>query len=200
MPWALVVGLILTAGCQKPTPLLQEYPVRPHVRWTERTTLPNGSVTDEPMEEIWEPTKGPVPSWLVRTTTRPGTKSARTLVGRYELRAIGLVCAGTSARDEPAEITPAKLVLPRAPKAGASWRGLHRVRGRNVERACTLVEYDACAGGLELRCTVEDGDTVTEVKNRYCRGVGVVGYVSRTTRGAEVVTVESRDLVDAAGH
>ena len=133
------------------------------------------------------------------TTTRPRTATARALVARYELRALGLVCAGTSAREEPAEITPAKLVLPRVPRIGTSWRGIHRVRGHNVERACALVDHAACEGGLELRCTVEEGDTVTEVKNRYCRGIGIVGYVSRTTRGAEVVTVESRDLVDVPG-
>lgn len=193
------LALLLLAACGRAEGagerLLRRYPLRLHTRWVERTRLPDGSVEDEPMEEHWRPVPGLVPTWIVATTTRPGTGHARTRFARYELRGPGLVCTGASAFERPEPLTPPKLVLPWDGAPG-TWTAVHEVAGRTQARACTLTPFAGCAEGRTLRCTVDDPGGSTTVESRYCGGVGIVSFEATTTRGGRTWTVRSVDLHD----
>lgn len=193
------LALIALSACNGPEGagerLLRRYPLRLHARWTERTRLPDGTVEDEPMEERWRAVPGLFPTWIVATTTRPGTGQARTRFARYELRGAGLLCTGASAFEHPEPLTPPKLVLPWDAAPG-SWTAVHQVAGRTQARSCTLSSFAGCADGRTLRCVVEDPSGTTTVESRYCGGVGIVSFEAETTRGGRTWTVRSVDLRD----
>ena len=198
--WLLVVAL---GACRRPPTgddaLLRQYPLRLHTRWTERTAAPDGKVHNQPMEEHWKRLPDLVPTWVVTTTTRPGSPAAKTRFARYELRGVGLVCTGASSFEEPRAVTPPKLVLPWDPRPDTEWAAEHVVAGRTQRRSCVLRAQDACPAGRTLRCTVEDETGKTVVESRYCGGVGIVGYEATTLRGALTWAVRSVDLRDVDG-
>ena len=176
--------------------MLERFPIRPHVGWNERIERA-GKVTVLAREERWTEVAPKV--WDV-VTTDVETKTAF-YRARYALTKEGLsqIAVLDGARVVPVE--PPRLALPLDPKAGFSWQRDHQVGAQRTHRSCSLTTWrpadgSGCNGGLEVACTTRyaDGRTV-DVRNRYCEGVGIVGYESNTDGK---VFIRSENLTDLA--
>jgi len=198
-----LLALAILVGCRRapptssdPRPLLVRYPIRAHVRWTEHRDR-GGTVTTHRREEQW--TSIGDASWEVVTTdVDTGTPFYR---ARYSLLLEGLAQTAVVEGAKVVAVDPPRLALPMNTTVGNAWERTHRVGSLQSRRACTLVAYDKCKEGIEQRCTTTYGDgRIVDVHNRYCGGVGMVGYSSTTRRIGtdEVVHIWSEDLVDAA--
>jgi hypothetical protein len=166
----------------KTTPaLLDRYPIRRHVEWTDNNEM-DGKKTTTRMEEIWTPLDdAKVRAWKV--VSRPIDKSEPDIESRYELRPEGIVYVSITIDGTVIGIEPPKLSLPVDAHVGQTWGGAHLVGKKANDRRCRLTEHDGCSDGLEEQCTTEYPDgRKTEVANHYCGGIGWSGYTSRTVQ------------------
>jgi hypothetical protein len=195
---------VLSAACRRspaensdPHALLQRYPLRPHVEWTEWSDRA-GAVSARAREEVWTQI-GKSDAWDVITRDRASDKPP--YHARYALTKDGLV--QTAIFDGPNEIPviPPKLTLPTDPTPGKKWEAEHSIGRSAVKRSCNLIAYDKCKQGIDEHCrsVYEDG-RIVEVHNRWCAGVGQVSYasVTRTVGSDTVIRIWSEDLVDVA--
>lgn len=200
--WLLV--LVVLVGCRRAPPpaatdsrpLLTRYPIRPHVRWTEHRDRA-GVVTKQRREEQW--TVVGDGTWEVVTTdVDTGTPFYR---ARYSLLHGGLAQTAVLDAGKIVHVEPPRIALPLNTAVGNAWEATHRVGAQQSHRACKLVAYDKCKDGIEQQCVTTYGDgRIVDVHNRYCGGIGMVGYASTTRRigTEEVVRIWSDDLIDVA--
>lgn len=174
--------------------MLERYPVRAHVTWTEKHER-GGQVSSRRREERW--LKTGASAWEVVTHDVGGGSPFR---ARYALLPDGALAQVAVFEGEvELRVEPPKIVLPSSARPGTTWGGEHRIGKHSSRRDCRLVAYADCAQGIEERCTTsfEDGRTV-EVNNKWCGGVGQIGYSSITrARGTEaIVKIWSEELTD----
>ncbi len=196
--------IVMVLSCRRSTetmpdarPLLARYPIRPHVQWTERRERA-GRVTTQRREERWT-IVGEATWEVVTIDVATGTPFYR---ARYSLLKDGLAQTAVLDGAKVVPVEPPRLALPLNTSVGFAWEQSHRVGTQQSRRSCSLVAFAGCNDGIEQRCTTTYGDgRVVEVHNRYCGGIGMVGY-SSTTRAVgsdETVRISSEDLVDVAG-
>ncbi len=206
---AVLVLLVSVASCKRsppvndtapPRPLLERYPIRPHVRWTEKRER-DGVVTRRQREERWTKIIGRTPdTWDVETRDVDG--DAEPFHARYSHLPEGLANVSVFDASNELPLVPPRVVLPIDARPGLEWGGEHRVGGKTSHRACRLVAYPSCPSskeGIEERCTTRYADgRVVDVHNKWCGGIGQVGYesITRATGQEGVVRIWSEDLVD----
>lgn len=185
--------LVLVAACrhEDTRPVLTRFPIRPHVRWDERIDR-EGKVQVLAREESWTSTAPNV--WDVTTTdVQTGVAFYR---ARYALTDEGLAQIAVLDRDRVVPVEPPRLALPARPVVGYSWQRDHQVGAQRTHRACDVGAWTGCKGGIEVRCTTRyEGGRTVDVHNRYCDGVGIVGYESNTDGK---ILIKSENLADVA--
>jgi len=193
---------IVASGCRRapppsPKPLLERYPIRTHVQWTEHRDR-FGKLTKQVREERW--TSVGDGTWdVVTIDVATGTPFYR---ARYSLLKNGLAQTAVLDGSKTVSVEPPRLTLPLDTTIGTAWEQTHHVGAQQSNRRCEIVAYPTCADGIEQRCTTTYGDgRIVEVHNRYCGGVGMVGYSSVTKKLGtdEVVRIWSEDLIDVRG-
>jgi hypothetical protein len=197
-----LIGICFVLACRRGTPsnaarpLLDRYPIRPHVQWTEHRER-GGHITKHRRDERW--TISGDATWdVVTTDVESGTAFYR---ARYSLLKDGLAQTALIDGAKIVPVEPPRLALPLNTAPGYAWERAHQVGTQQSHRACTLLAHDKCTDGIEQRCTTTYADgRMVDVHNRYCGGVGMVGYSSTTRRfgSDEVVRIWSEDLVDVA--
>lgn len=195
---SLLVAVVFASACRKheppPPPLLARYPIRPHVQWTEHRDR-FGTKTTQRREERW--TAIGEGTWdVVTSDVETGKPFYR---ARYSLLKDGLAQTGVFEGAAFVSVTPPRIALPLDTTVGNQWERTHTVGKHTSTRRCELVAAEGCRDGIEQRCTTtyEDG-RIVDVHNRYCGGIGMVGYSSTTKKlgSDEVVRIWSEDLID----
>lgn len=188
-----LVALTLLTACRREDsrPVLTRFPIRPHVRWDERIDR-GGKVQVLAREEKWTSTSQG--RWDVETTdVETGVAFYR---ARYALTEEGLAQIAVLDRDRVVPVEPPRIALPARPAVGFSWQRDHQVGTQRTHRACTVGAWTGCQGGIEVRCTTRyEGGRTVDVRNRYCDGVGIVGYESNTDGK---IFIKSENLGDVA--
>lgn len=191
----LLLLLLLLVGCRGAEdrgdrPLLQRYPIRGHVKWKEEIAR-DGRLAVLEREERWVESAPSV--WDV--TTLDVATQTPFYRARYALTEEGLAQTAVLDGDRVVPVNPPRLALPPRPRPGATWNVSHVVGPQRSERSCEIAAYADCRGGLEVRCTTRYGDgRKVEVKNRYCEGVGIVGYESHTDGKIHISSSELTDI------
>jgi hypothetical protein len=172
-------ALLALAACSRERPVLERYPLRTHVRWTE-TIDQNGAIRVRKREERWTAIAGKPDAWDVVTTDVGGANGYH---ARYALTAQGLVQTSIFEGTTEIAVEPPKITLPAAPKPGSAWKSWHASGVSVYQRSCEISRHEGCEGGIVVHCraTYPDG-RIVDVKNQFCAGVGQVAYESTTVK------------------
>lgn len=175
--------------------MLDRYPLRTHVQWTE-TIDQNGAIRVRKREERWTKVAGERDAWDVVTTDVGGGNAYR---ARYALTAQGLAQTAIYEGETRVPVEPPKITLPLEPKPGTTWKFWHASGISVYQRSCDIAAHDGCEGGIVVHCsaTYPDG-RIVDVKNAFCAGVGQVSYESTTVKQGsdDKIHITSEDLVD----
>ncbi|MGZ6087788.1 MAG: hypothetical protein ACXWUE_30230 [Polyangiales bacterium] len=185
----------ILAACSKERPVLERYPLRTHVRWTE-TIDQNGAIRVRKREELWTKSAGQKNTWDVVTTDVGGANAYH---ARYALTEQGLAQTAIFDCGTEVAVEPPKITLPASPKPGNAWKSWHLSGTAKYLRACDIAKQEGCEGGIVVHCTATYGDgRIVDVKNKFCAGVGQVSYESTTVKQGsdDKIHIISEDLVD----